>query len=223
MYCNTWRYLVLLLSTIVIEYTTIIGDHYILCYYICCILLLCTVPLWRLTRYPLAGTLGHCNSSSYPRQSLYTLMKLSQILLRTYLCRRSPDFHAVLDYLSSTHILNLQRLPVPLAQVHLQRPAKQLQQHLKTHLANRRVVPAFAEFVADKCICLLSARSDFARFVKMVRNVTYAAPRRPHTTQISLPSHARSCGSDLVLPAGHGCRFFRRSVCQSVSFLLTIS
>ena len=42
MYCNTWRYLVLLLSTIVIEYTTIIGDHYILCYYICCILLLCT-------------------------------------------------------------------------------------------------------------------------------------------------------------------------------------
>ena len=85
MYCNTWRYLVLLLSTIVIEYTTIIGDHYILCYYICCILLLCTVPLWRLTRYPLAGTLGHCNSSSYPRQSLYTLMKLSQILLRTSL------------------------------------------------------------------------------------------------------------------------------------------
>ena len=53
-----------------------------------------------------------------------------------------------------THILNLKLLPIVITQIKLQSPIEQFQKHLKTAFGNGWVITAFAEFVADKCICL---------------------------------------------------------------------
>lgn len=40
-----------------------------------------------------------------------------------------------------------------LAQIQLQGPSEEFQQHLEARLGNGRIVPALAELVADKGIC----------------------------------------------------------------------
>ena len=54
-----------------------------------------------------------------------------------------------------THILNLKLLSIVITQIKLQSPIEQFQKHLKATFGNGRVVTAFAEFVADECICLV--------------------------------------------------------------------
>lgn len=70
----------------------------------------------------------------------------------------------------STHILHFQLLSIMISQIQLQRTTKQLQQHLKAHLANRGVIPPLAEFVADKRIYRsLSASPDEICLMQYVR------------------------------------------------------
>jgi hypothetical protein len=42
-----------------------------------------------------------------------------------------------------------------LAQIQLQGPSKQFQQHLEASLGDGRVVPALAELISDKGICVI--------------------------------------------------------------------
>lgn len=64
----------------------------------------------------------------------------------------------------SAHMLQLLRRAIPRPQIHLERPAKQLQQHLEAGLGDGRVVAAFTQLVADKgvlCPCeLVPAKHD---------------------------------------------------------------
>jgi hypothetical protein len=52
-----------------------------------------------------------------------------------------------------TYILDLQFLTIVFAQVQFQCPSEQLEQHLKAYLGNGGIIPSFAEFVSNECIC----------------------------------------------------------------------
>jgi hypothetical protein len=66
-----------------------------------------------------------------------------------------------------------------LAQIQLQRPSKQFQQHFKADLRNRRVIPAFAELITDKCVW--NRRIQLATRILLVRVVgPYVVPKPPH-------------------------------------------
>lgn len=47
-------------------------------------------------------------------------------------------------------MLHCHGLPVPRPQINLQRPPKQLQQHLEARLRNRGIIPPLAELIPDK-------------------------------------------------------------------------
>jgi hypothetical protein len=50
-----------------------------------------------------------------------------------------------------------------LSQIQLQRPSEQLQQHLKAHFGNRRIIPSLAELIANKRIYVPSVSNSSAR------------------------------------------------------------
>jgi hypothetical protein len=52
-----------------------------------------------------------------------------------------------------TNVFNLQFLSIVVSKIQLERPPKQLQEHLEAYFRDGWVIPSLAQLIADKGIC----------------------------------------------------------------------